>query len=67
MPHLPRTAYQEGHRPKYLVVIDGTPECGRAVLYAARSCARHGASLVLLAVTPQAENAFWLGVSDVMR
>lgn len=62
-----RTAYEPSHRPKYLVVIDETPECGRALLYAARSCARHGAGLVLLAVKPQMENAYWLGVGEVMR
>lgn len=62
-----RTAYEEGHRPKYLVVIDHTAECAKALLYAARSCARHGARLVLLTVIPQAENAYWLGVGDMMR
>ena len=63
----PRTAYEAGHRPKYLVVIDTTPECGRALRYAARSCARHGAGLVLLSVAPKADDAFWLGIEQMAR
>ena len=31
-----RRTYEAGHRPKFLVVIDETPECDRAVYFAAR-------------------------------
>jgi len=32
----PRKSTEAGHRRKFLVVIDDTPECSRAVLYADR-------------------------------
>ena len=31
-----RRSYEAGHKPKYLVVIDDSPECDRAVYYASR-------------------------------
>ena len=30
-----RRSYEAGHKPKWLVVIDDTPECDRAVYFAA--------------------------------
>ncbi len=32
----PRRAYETGHRPKFLVVVDETPEADRALYFAAR-------------------------------
>ena len=64
----PRRSYEAGHRPKFLVVIDGTEECGRAVHFAARRALRVGAGLVMLAVTEPPQDApNWLGVGDLMR
>ena len=40
---LRRRAYEPGHRPKLLVIVDDTPECERAVLFAARRVRRSGA------------------------
>ena len=37
---------QDNPKPKYLVVIDESPECDRAVYYASRRAARTGASVV---------------------
>jgi hypothetical protein len=31
-----RRSYEAGHKPKYLVIIDESPECDRAVYYASR-------------------------------
>ena len=45
-----RRSYETGHRPKFMVVIDETPECGRAVAYAARRAKNTGGSLILLFV-----------------
>jgi nucleotide-binding universal stress UspA family protein len=63
-----RRSYEAGHKPKYLVVIDESPECDRAVYYASRRAARTGAGLVmLLVIEPHDRHQQWLGVADIMR
>jgi nucleotide-binding universal stress UspA family protein len=63
-----RRSYEAGHKPKYLVVIDESPECDRAVYYASRRAARTDASLIMLVVIePHDRNQQWLGVADIMR
>jgi nucleotide-binding universal stress UspA family protein len=63
-----RRSYESGHRPKYLVVIDDSPECDRAVYYASRRSARNSGGLVMLRVIETKDrNQQWLGVADIMR
>ena len=63
-----RRSYEAGHTPKYLVVIDDSPECDRAVYYASRRAARTGASvLMLLVIEPHDRHQQWLGVADIMK
>jgi nucleotide-binding universal stress UspA family protein len=63
-----RRSYEAGHTPKWLVVIDDTPECDRAVYFAARRAARVGAGVVLLRVIETHDrNQQWLGVADIMK
>ena len=62
-----RRSYEAGHRPKFLVVVDETPECDRAIHFAARRVARTGASLIMLGVVAPPDNFEWLGVGDAMR
>ena len=63
-----RRSYEPGHKPKYLVVVDDSPECDRAVYYASRRAGRNEAGLVMLAVIePHDRNQQWLGVADIMR
>ena len=63
-----RRSYEAGHKPKYLVVIDESPECDRAVDYASRRAARTGASvLMLLVIEPHDRHQQWLGVADIMK
>ena len=62
-----RKSYEAGHRPKFLVVIDETPECERALRFAARRVTRTGATLLLLGVVSPPDNFEWLGVGDAMR
>ena len=62
-----RRSYETGHRPKFLAVVDDTPECGKAVRFAARRCARLGAAIVLLGVVTPPEHETWLGVGEVMQ
>jgi nucleotide-binding universal stress UspA family protein len=63
-----RRSYEAGHTPKWLVVIDDTPECDRAVYFAARRAARVGAGVVMLRVIETEDrNQQWLGVADIMK
>jgi nucleotide-binding universal stress UspA family protein len=63
-----RRSYEAGHKPKWLVVIDDTAECDRAVYFAARRAARVGAGVVMLRVIEtQDRNQQWLGVADIMK
>ena len=56
------------HSRAFLVVIDETPECDRAVYYASRRAARTHGKLVMVAVaSPPGGNQEWLGVSELMR
>src|SRR5215207_8230934 len=52
-----RRSFETGHRPKFMVVVDETPECDRAAYFAGRRAARTGASLLMLAeATADAED-----------
>lgn len=63
-----RRAYEAGHKPKYLVIIDETPECDRAIYWASRRAARTGASVLMLHVLePHDRHQQWLGVADIMK
>lgn len=62
-----RRAFEEGHKRKFLVVLDDTPECERAVIYAARRAERTGGGLTMLYIVPPSEFQHWLGVEEIMR
>jgi nucleotide-binding universal stress UspA family protein len=63
-----RRSYEAGHSPKFLVVIDDTAECDRALYFASRRALRIGASVVMLRVIETHDrNQQWLGVADIMR
>lgn len=63
-----RRSYESGHKPKCLVVVDDTPECDRAVYYAARWAKRGGGGVVMLRVIETDQrNQEWRGVADIMR
>lgn len=62
-----RRAFEDGHQRKFLVVLDDTPECERAVVYAARRAERTGGGLTMLYIVPPSEFQHWLGVEDIMR
>jgi nucleotide-binding universal stress UspA family protein len=64
---LPRRSFEEGHKRKFLVVIDDTPECALALSYAARRAQHTGGAVVLLyVIEPEGPQSF-LGVEEVMR
>jgi nucleotide-binding universal stress UspA family protein len=63
-----RRSYEAGHSPKFLVVIDDTPECDRALYFAARRALRIGATVIMLRVIETHDHGQqWLGVADIMR
>ncbi|MEO9904106.1 MAG: universal stress protein [Parasphingorhabdus sp.] len=62
-----RKSNEEGHRRKFLVVVDDTPECDRAIVYAAKRAARTGGVVTLLFVVAHGDFQHWLGVEDIMR
>ena len=63
-----RRSFEEGHKRKYLVVIDDTEECDRAVYWAAKRAGRTKSQLLMLRVIDTGErNRQWLGVADIMQ
>ena len=62
-----REVRQEGHRRKFLAVVDETPECEKAIHYAARRVKGIDADLVLIYVIEPSDFGHWASVEDVMR
>ena len=58
--------YATEYKRKFLVVIDETPECERALTFAAYRVKRTGGTVVLMTVVPKPE-FIGLGVEDVLR
>lgn len=52
---------------KFLVIIDDTEECERAVTFAAYRALRTGGTVVLLVVIEPDDFQHWLGVENIMR
>ncbi|WP_455478032.1 universal stress protein [Bartonella sp. B10] len=52
---------------KILVIIDETPECQRAVAFAAQHAKNTNRTLMLLSVVDNSEFQHFLGVNDIMR
>ncbi|MER2606975.1 MAG: universal stress protein [Siculibacillus sp.] len=64
---LTRRSLEAGHRRKFLVVVDDTPECDRAVVFAARRAEHTDGALVLLYVVQDADFRGFVGVEKMMR
>ncbi|CAN5348530.1 universal stress protein [soil metagenome] len=63
-----RRSYEQGHKPKCLVVVDDTAEGDRAVYYASRWAVRVGGGVVMLRVIDTGDrNQQWLGVAEIMQ
>jgi nucleotide-binding universal stress UspA family protein len=63
-----RRSYEAGHSPKFLVVIDDSPECDRALYFASRRALRIGSTVLMLRVIETHDHSQqWLGVADIMR
>ena len=57
----------QNYSRKFLVLIDESPECDRAVSFAAHRLKRTGGTLVLLAVIDSADFDQFIGVAETMR
>jgi len=55
------------HTRKWLVVLDDTEECGKAVTFAAYRVRRTGGTIALLVVIEPDQFQHWIGVEKVMR
>lgn len=64
---LKRKSTESGHRRKFLAVIDDTPECARAVIYAALRADHTAGALSLLYVIEPGAFQHWIGVENIMR
>lgn len=62
-----RLSRVEGHKRKFLAVIDDTPECERAVYYAANRAKRTNGTLVMIYVIEPGDFQHWLGVEEIMK
>jgi nucleotide-binding universal stress UspA family protein len=60
-----RRSFEEGHRRKFLVIVDESPEVDAALFYAAGRSAHTGGSLVLLYVIQPQDFQHWMGVRQV--
>ncbi len=65
--HKPRALFTDGHKRKFLVVVDETPEGETALYYAARRAWRTGGGLALLFVIQPPKMIHWLGVKEAFR
>ncbi len=62
-----RQIFAEGHKRKFLVVVDETPECESALAFAASRAQRTSGQLALLYVIEPDIDFQWLAVEDVAR
>ena len=65
--HKPRHLFTPGHKRKFLVIVDESPEGETALYYAARRAERTGGGLALLFVIQPAYMGHWLGVEQAFR
>lgn len=62
-----RLSREAGHKRKFLAIVDNTPECERAISYAARRAHSTNGSVVLLYAIEPGDFQHWLGVEQIMR
>lgn len=62
-----RDLFTEGHKRKFLVIVDESPEGETALYYAARRAVRTQGSLAMLYVIQPPEMGHWLGVEEAFR
>src|SRR5665811_1381339 len=67
-PRKKRQIFKEGHKRKFLVVVDETPECESALAFAtSRTQRTHGQLALLYVIEPGVDFQHWLGVEEIAR
>lgn len=61
----PRRSFEEGHRRKFLIVVDESQEVESALYYAANRMQRSSGAIVMLYVIEPGELQHWSGVRQV--
>jgi nucleotide-binding universal stress UspA family protein len=67
MPTKKRKIFEQGHRRKYVVVVDESPEVDAALYFAANRVKRTGAAILLCYVIEPQDYQHWMGVKDIQR
>ena len=62
-----RRVFEEGHRRKFLVILDESPEVDTALYFAASRASHTGGSLVLLYVIEPQDFQHWMGVKEIQQ
>ena len=62
-----RRAFEEGHRRKFLVIVDESPEVDAALYFAASRAAHTGGSLVLLYVIEPQDYQHWISIKEIQK
>lgn len=62
-----RQVFAKGHKRKFLVVVDETPECENALAFAASRAKRTNGMVSLLYVVEPGGFEHWLGVEEIAR
>ena len=60
-----RSVFSEGHKRKFLVVVDEAPEVETALFFAANRVYRTGGSITLLFIIEPSEEQTWAGVKEI--
>lgn len=60
-----RRVFEAGHRRKFLVIVDESPEVEAALFFAGSRCDHTGGGLVLLYMIQPQEFQHWMGVRQV--
>ena len=60
-----RRSFEEGHRRKFLLVVDNSEEVNAAINYSASRVAHSGGSIVMLYVIQPQDFQHWIGVRQV--
>ena len=60
-----RQVFEKGHTRKFMVIVDGTPECEVSLYFAARVASRTNGSLVLFYPIENTSLRRWVGINDV--
>lgn len=62
-----RRSQEIGHNRKFLAIVDDTPECDRALFYAAQRAEHTNGAMIMLYVIEPGDFQHWIGVENIMR